>query len=111
MYDTILTRVFENHYTDGIGEFEFERDEIVVAAEELGLPRPKNIGDVLYTFRYRKSLPDAISDTAPAGTEWVIEGAGAGKYRFRLTEFRWIEPRQDLIAIKVPDATPELVAA
>lgn len=37
---------------------------------------PRNLGDVLYTFRYRRALPEAISATAPDGKEWTIRGAG-----------------------------------
>ena len=30
---------------------------------------PRNLGDVLYTFRYRRPLPNAILETAPTGQE------------------------------------------
>ncbi len=103
--------MFERRYAGSPGPIEFTRDEIIGAAQELGLPRPKNIGDIVYTFRYRKQLPDSIKDTTPKGKEWVIEGAGSGRYRFRLTELAWITPRTDLLATKIPDATPEIVAA
>ena len=43
--------------------------------------------------------------------EWGIELAGKGQYRFKLGKLVRILPRPDLIAIKIPDATPEIIAA
>jgi hypothetical protein len=43
--------------------------------------------------------------------EWGIELAGKGQYRFKLGKFVRIMPRSDLIAIKLPDATPEIITA
>ena len=63
---------------------EFARDEITEAAAALGLPLPKNLGDVIYTFRYRAPLPESIRATAPDGSTWIIEPAGVGRYRFAL---------------------------
>ena len=40
----------------GAKEVTFDREEIVDAAQELGLPRPKNVGDVVYWFRFRKAF-------------------------------------------------------
>ena len=61
---------------------EFVRDEITEAAAALNLPLPKNLGDVIYTFRYRAPLPESILATAPDGRTWIIEPAGIGRYRF-----------------------------
>ena len=72
---------------------------------------PKNLGDVIYSRRYRTELPPSIAATAGHRMEWIIEGAGAGKYRFRQVRLNRIVPRADLISIKIPDATPELIAA
>ena len=71
----------------------------------------KNIGDVPYSFRYRNDLPDSILATQPDGREWIIEGAGKGRYRFKLVRKTRILPRDDLVVIDVPDATPELIRA
>lgn len=71
---------------------------------------PKNLGDVLYSFRFRKDLPKVISDTAPLGLEWVIELAGHANYRFRLSQINRILPNANLIQIKIPDSTPEIIA-
>ena len=72
---------------------------------------PKNLGDVIYSMRYRTELPPSIAATAGQGMEWIIEGAGAGRYRFRQVRLNRIVPRPGLISIKIPDATPELTVA
>ena len=43
--------------------------------------------------------------------EWRIELAGRARYRFKSGRINRILPRQDLIAIKIPDSTPEIIAA
>jgi hypothetical protein len=110
-YSAIVSRVFEDHYQDGIVEFEFTRDEFVSVANTLNVDLPKNIGDVPYSFRYRNELPTTIRATAQPGHEWIIEGAGRGKYRFKQVRLNRIVPRNELLAIKVPDATPEIIGA
>ena len=110
-YEQIILGIFNTHYTDGTKEFEFSRVEIPETAERLDLDRPKNVGDIIYSFRYRNPLPDEILRTAPEGLEWIIEPAGHAKYRFRLSSISRILPRMDLVATKIPDATPELVSA
>lgn len=110
-YDAIIERVFLEHYCAGVGAFEFTREEFETKAAELGIALPKNIGDVLYSFRYRKDLPDSIASTASEGLEWIIEGAGRARYRFRLASANRIVPNPRLVTIKVPDATPEIITA
>ena len=75
----------------------------------MSISPPKSLGDVIYSFRYRKSLPDSILATQPNGKEWIIEGAGIARYRFRLVKINRIIPRDGLIVTDVPDATPELI--
>lgn len=108
-YTRIITAIFENHYREGLESFEFERSEIIDVAQALGIPLPKNVGDVVYSFRYRRSLPEPIAALAPEGKEWVIRLAGRGRYRFALTALS-IRPNPLLVRIKVPDATPGVVA-
>lgn len=110
-YDAIVERIFATHYTRGATEFEFTRDEFEATARELSIELPKNIGDVLYSFRYRKELPKSIKATAKGGAEWIIEGAGRARYRFKQSRSVRIEPRGELLAVKVPDATPEIISA
>lgn len=110
-YSAIIAKVFSNHYGNGGESFEFTRDEFSAIATELGIKLPKNVGDLIYSFRYRNELPVSILDTAKNGLEWIIEGAGRAKYRFRLVKLNRIVPREELLTIKVPDATPEIIAA
>ncbi len=109
-YSAILERIFQSHFTRGRRSFEFEREEFVAAAKALKIVLPKNLGDVIYSARYRTPLPESITKTAPTGKEWVIEGAGPSRYRFALESVNRIEPRSDLLTIKIPDSTPEIIA-
>ncbi len=68
------------------------------------------MGDVLYSFKFRKDLPDSIRASERNGLQWSIENAGRSVYRFRLCPPSRIVPRTDLATIKIPDATPEIIA-
>jgi hypothetical protein len=111
-YDQIIAHVFAMNYVAGAVDIAFPRSAIAVGAEELGLPRPGNIGDVLYSFRYRRPLPASVNEKAPPGKQWVIRGAGKSQYRFCAVQGNvWIEPHANLVVTKVPDATPEIIGA
>lgn len=110
-YRAIIEHVFVDHYSKGTTEFEFTRDEFVAIAKSLKIELPKNPGDVIYSFRYRSDLPEAIGRTAAKGFEWIIEGAGRARYRFKQVRLNRIIPREELLTIKVPDATPEIISA
>jgi hypothetical protein len=110
-YELLILTIFRNHFRKGSAEFLFDRSEIETVAGELGIRLPKNLGDLIYSFRYRRDLPKEITETEAGGKEWAIEPAGRAKYRFRLAKVKRIVPRDDLDAIKVPDATPEIVSA
>ncbi|MCY4521123.1 MAG: hypothetical protein OXC13_10165 [Caldilineaceae bacterium] len=64
-YVRLIIHVFEAHFRPGRTEVVFERQELEHAARSLDMPPPKNLGDVVYSFRHRNSLPDRIQDTAP----------------------------------------------
>lgn len=110
-YRAILELIFQQRYAEGAGEVLFDRDDIPTAAEALGLPRPKNIGDVIYSVRYRTGLPESIVATQPEGMEWIIEGAGIARYKFVLVPLNRVLPRPDLITIGIPNGTPEIIRA
>jgi hypothetical protein len=110
-YSAIIATIFKNHYSPGKTQFEFSRDEFAGIAKSLGIDLPKNLGDTIYSFRFRTALPPEIGATALKGMEWGIELAGKGQYRFKLGKFVRIMPRSDLLAIKIPDATPEIITA
>ncbi len=90
-YQSLIARIFGNHYRAGRTSFEFEREEIERVASKLRIRLPKNLGDVIYSFRYRVALPTEIAETQPNGFEWLIEPAGRAKYRFSLEHpaVRW----------------------
>lgn len=110
-YQAIIAQVFADHYSEGAKEFEFMRDEVASIATTLKIKLPKNIGDIFYSFRYRNEFPDSIRETAAKGYEWIIEGAGSARYRFKQVRLNRIVPREELLTIKVPDATPEIITA
>lgn len=110
-YQALIERIFLSHWKKGVTQFEFVREELETGASALGFKSVKNMGDVAYSFRYRNALPQSILNTQPKGKEWIIEGAGKGKYRFRLVTITRIVPRQDLVQIAIPDATPEIIRA
>jgi hypothetical protein len=110
-YQVIILRLFEDHYTEGTTEFEFTRDEFESIAKILDVKLPKNVGDIIYNFRYRNEFPQAILDTAKEGLEWIIEGTGHSCYRFIQVKLNRIVPRDELLTIKIPDSTPEIITA
>lgn len=110
-YQAIIARLFADNYSKGVTEFEFMRDDAAPIAISLKIKLPKNIGDIFYSFRYRNEFPETIRETAAEGFEWIIEGAGSGRYRFKQVRLSRIVPREELLTIKVPDATPEIITA
>jgi hypothetical protein len=108
-YRVLIERIFFDHWTEGTNEFEFARIEIEAHAKEQGIALPKNLGDLIYSFRFRNPLPKKILETQPEGLEWIIEGAGRARYRFRLVTITRIIPSKALVTTAIPDATPELI--
>lgn len=109
-YSRIIERVFFRHYKKGAKSVDFNRDEIRELASKLKVKTPKNLGDVVYSFRYRRPLPANVLATCAKGEEWIIRSTGAAKYSFKLVPVTRIEPQKGRYQIKVPDATPEIVA-
>lgn len=109
-YEAIIEKIFADNYVAGADEFTFVREEIATAAAALGLKRPDNLGDVIYTYRYRKKLPQPILDKQKPGKYWLILGDGDARYRFRLSNLAYIEPTPGLLVRKIPDATPEIIS-
>ncbi|WP_341363088.1 hypothetical protein P8T57_10725 [Thalassospira sp. SN3W] len=110
-YLSLIEKIFLDRYQAGKTELEFARTDIEDAADELDIKLPKNLGDVLYAFRFRIALPEKIVATQPEGMEWVIELAGRAIYKFRLVKINRVLPREDLARINIPDATPEIIRA
>lgn len=108
--DAIIEAVFQSHVGADPAPFRFERQELVEQAVRLGVRVPKNLGDTIYGYKSRRDLPESIRRSAPAGWEWVIRSAGRSIYEFGFARFCFAEPRQGLRAVKVLNATPEIVS-
>ncbi len=106
----IIDVIFAANHRPGLQEVTFTRDDLIDAAIELGAPRPKNLGDIVYSLRYRVPLPDSIRQTAPRGHEWAIFPGGYAVYTLRTVPFNLIEPRKGLRTIRIPDATPGVIS-
>lgn len=109
-YARIIEQIFLTHFTKGATEVTFGRDEIAGVAKSLRIRLPKNLGDVIYSFRYRTSLPEKVQQTAPSGMQWIIRPAGRSKYRFALVQRGDISPNSMLAETKIPGSTPGLIA-
>jgi hypothetical protein len=109
-YGQIIEYIFFSHYEDGSTEIPFTREEISHAGEALEIKLPKNLGDVVYSFRYRANLPAAINAKAPEGLTWIIRPDGRSRYRFVAIVDPQIIPNPLLAETKIPDATPGIVS-
>lgn len=110
MYEAVIERLFFAGYKPGARSVDFERDEIIRAAGELELDAAKNLGDLVYSFKYRRPLPENIRATAPEGEEWRLVNVGRARYRFVLGNTFLVIPDKMLFEIKIPDATPGIIA-
>ena len=108
-YTQIIETIFFRHYQAGATEVSFDRREINEVATELGLKQISNVGDAVYSFRFRIDLPARIRETAPPGVEWTIRQAGISRYQFVLTKFVNIVPAEGLIVTKIPESTPGVI--
>lgn len=109
VYTAIIEKIFASKFKSGMREVDFEREELAKIAADLRFD-PKNLGDLIYSFRYRAALPESIQGKAGQGETWIIRPAGRGKYRFVLIQDRPLVPNLSLALTKVPDATPGVVA-
>jgi len=108
-YSSILAKIFETKYRPGDRTVDFERTEFETTAAALQIDAPLNLGDLIYSFRYRSPLPESIQKTAPDGECWIIRPAGRGKYRFALVVDKPIVPNPNMTTIKVANSTPGVV--
>ncbi len=110
-YERLLAHIFTSKWSKEDTQVEFVRADLERAAKKLKISLPKNLGDVIYSFRYRGTQSAEIQSTAPKGQEWIIKGAGHGLYRFMLVSVNRIVPDPNYLPIKIPDATPEIIVA
>ncbi|MGB5105421.1 MAG: endonuclease [Candidatus Zixiibacteriota bacterium] len=108
-YTLIVEKLFFDNYSEGASSIEFTRDEIEAIAKRLKIKLPKNLGDIIYSFRYRSNLPASILKKAPKGWEWIIRGTGRARYEFKLNRIVHVRPDPNRAETKIPDATPAIV--
>ena len=110
IYSSIIEKIFHSKFKPGMREVNFEREDIIRFGNKLKIDLPKNLGDLVYSFRYRANLPESIKKLAPEGEAWLIRPAGRAKYRFVLLPDKPLVPNENMIVIKVPDSTPGIVS-
>lgn len=108
-YGLIIERVFFNNYKKGKTKIEFVREEIEKVATKLKIKLPKNLGDIIYSFRFRNELPNKIKRLAPKGKEWLIKLSGRGKYILSLENELILVPNDNLTFTKILDSTPGII--
>ncbi|MGA2869281.1 MAG: hypothetical protein ABSF34_08990, partial [Verrucomicrobiota bacterium] len=74
-YSAIIEKLFFSKYEKGMREVPFEREEMEKFAAKLKVKLPKNLGDLVYSFRYRALLPVAITSLAGEQEVWIIRPA------------------------------------
>lgn len=109
-YSAIIEKIFFSKYEKGMREVPFEREEMERFASKLRIKLPKNLGDLVYSFRYRALLPESIASLAGEKETWIIRPTGRSKYAFALVKNTPIVPSENMALTKVPDATPGIVA-
>ena len=108
-YDSIIQRVFDQNYRKGDDRVAFDREEFVEACQYLGFPRIKNLGDIPYTYKYRRKFPSRITRTEPADFEWSIYSTGQTSYEFRLLPKLNLNPNPNYTYIDLLDSTPGII--
>ena len=109
-YERLIEHIFFKYYKAGMTAVDFERQDIDTSARKLKIKLPKNLGDLIYSFRYRTDLPERIRNCAPGRQQWIIRPAGRSRYRFVAADITIIEPNPQLAQTKIPNATPGLIA-
>lgn len=108
-YAKLVEDIFFQKYEKGATSVCFVRADLESTAKKLDIKLPKNLGDVLYSFKFRVLLPESIRVEAAENKEWVIKNIGRAKYAFELVPEARILPDKMMLATKIPDATPGIV--
>lgn len=67
LYTKLIETIFLARFKSGGETVEFQRTDIEITAKSLGVRLPKNLGDLIYTFRYRVQAAREHSEVgAPA---------------------------------------------
>jgi len=105
-YDEVILAVFNQHYHAGAIRLVFQKDELAEICRQRSIT-VRNIPDIIYSYRSRRSLPTEILQRG----HWAIESAGRSAYAFRLLS----QPPHFAIAIDeyepidIYNALPEVV--
>lgn len=110
VYESVIDAVFHSKHKAGMKEVSFSRSDLERISGKLGFD-PKNLGDLVYSYRYRRELPAGVRSKAPKGLVWIIRGVGTAEYRFCAVDpaYAYIRPRAGLSETKIPDATPGVI--
>jgi SAM-dependent methyltransferase len=103
----IAGRLFDRNALAGSHEVPFTREDLLLAARELGIDVPAGL-DPNSAYRLRACLPDSVKKRAPEGHAWVVRPEGRVGYRFVAV------PRANVFPVDVPeeevvDQTPEVL--
>ena len=109
-YSQLIEKIFFDNYKKGSKRVEFVRPDIEKAAEQLKISLPKNLGDVIYSFRFRTDLPSKIVALESKDEEWLIKLAGRSSYCFSLESKLEIVPNINLAHSKILDSTPGVIS-
>lgn len=109
-YADILEDIFFRKYGPEIRTMDFKASDIYETADRIGVERPDNKYDAAYQFRSRNGKTEKVKATEAAGLEWIIRGAGRGKYRFELVKKVSLAPNPNYAETKIPDATPSIIS-
>ena len=109
-YSQLIEKIFFDNYKKGSKRVEFLRTDIEKAAKKLKFTLPKNLGDVIYSFRFRTELPSKILALARNDEEWLIKLAGRSIYCFSLEPKLEIIPNPNLAHSKILDSTPGVIS-
>jgi len=86
-YGNIIASIFSEKYSASMDEVPFMREDLITHAHKLGIAPPKNLGDIVYSFRYRADLPEAITKTVHEGYTLIIRclaRQASDKYHVRI---------------------------
>jgi hypothetical protein len=109
-YVRIMTELFKRNNASSVEEFAWEGKNLTVIADDLGITVPRNISDNIYAIRHgREELPEEVRKFAEP-QHWLLLPNGRGKYRFVKAKHFVLEHDKYKQPIKVPDATPPIVA-
>lgn len=109
-YSAIIENIFTSKFKPGMKTVDFAREEFETVAHRLRIKLPKNLGDLVYSLRYRAGLPERIRAEAGEGEMWIIRPIGKSRYRLALIASRPIQPSANLAMTKIPDATPGIIS-